>query len=211
MRFSKTVARLVTERRGMMWAIVIAIAAACFAILVTRLRLDTEILNLLPRGFPSVEGLKVYNNEFEQTRELTFALLCQPEDIDKLEEFAPRFVERLHSQPWCVRVLAGSPLETPQGIADLQHIALPLLLNLDPDEFDRAISLLQPQRIRERLEPMPRSAVSPNRLVTAPARYQVDRRRSLCSRSPPPQRARGARFRGETGAARGRTRTGNGW
>ena len=78
MRFSKTVARLVTERRGMMWAIVIAIAAACFAILVTRLRLDTEILNLLPRGFPSVEGLKVYNNEFEQTRELTFALLCQP-------------------------------------------------------------------------------------------------------------------------------------
>src|SRR5438105_6493110 len=152
MRFSKTVARLVTERRGVIWAIVIAIAAACFAILVTRLRLDTEILNLLPRGFPSVEGLKVYNNEFEQTRELTFALLCQPEDIDKLEEFAPKFVERLHRQPWCVRALAGSPLETPQGIADLQHIALPLLLNLDADEFDRAISLLEPQRIQERLE-----------------------------------------------------------
>ena len=114
----------------MMWAIVIAIAAACFAILVTRLRLDTEILNLLPRGFPSVEGLKVYNNEFEQTRELTFALLCQPEDIDKLEEFAPKFVERLHSQPWCVRVLAGSPLETPQGIADLQQIFDPSLTGL---------------------------------------------------------------------------------
>jgi predicted RND superfamily exporter protein len=151
MRFSKTVARLVTERRGVMWATVIAIAAGCLAILVTRLRLDTEILNLLPRGFPSVEGLKIYNNEFEQTRELTFALLCQPEDIDKLEEFAPKFVERLRSQPWCVRVLAGSPLETPQGIADLQHIALPLLLNLDPDEFDRAISILQPSRIQERL------------------------------------------------------------
>jgi len=151
MRFSKTVARLVTERRGLMWATVIAIAAGCLAILVTRLRLDTEILNLLPRGFPSVEGLKIYNNEFEQTRELTFALLCQPEDIDKLEEFAPKFVERLRSQPWCVRVLAGSPLETPQGIADLQHIALPLLLNLDPDEFDRAISILQPSRIQERL------------------------------------------------------------
>jgi predicted RND superfamily exporter protein len=152
MQFSKIVARLITERRAVMWATVIAIATGCFAILVARLRLDTEILDLLPRGFPSVEGLKVYNNEFEQTRELTFALLCQPEDIDKLEEFAPKFVERLRNQPWCVRVLAGSPLETPQGIADLQNIALPLLLNLDPDEFDRAISLLQPQRIQERLE-----------------------------------------------------------
>ena len=108
MNFSKTVARLITERRGLMWAAVIAIAAGCLAILVTRLRLDTEILDLLPQGFPSVEGLKVYNNEFEQTRELTFALLCQPDDVDKLEEFAPKFAERLHSQPWCVRVLAGS-------------------------------------------------------------------------------------------------------
>ena len=29
------------------------------------------------------------------------------EDVDKLEEFAPKFVERLRAQPWCVRVLAG--------------------------------------------------------------------------------------------------------
>src|SRR5438132_9229565 len=152
MRFSEKVAFLVTERRGLMWSAVVLIAISSVGILLAFLRLDTEVLDLLPRGFDSVEGLKIYNSEFAQTRELTFALLCQPEDIDKLEEFAPRFVERLHNQPWCVRVLAGSPLETPQGIADLQHIALPLLLNLDPDEFDRAISLLQPSKIQERLE-----------------------------------------------------------
>src|SRR5882757_6362319 len=151
MRFSEKVAFLVTERRGLMWSAVVLIAITSVGILLAFLRLDTEVLNLLPRGFDSVEGLKIYNSEFAQTRELTFALLCQPEDIDKLEEFAPKFVERLRSQPWCVRVLAGSPLETPQGIADLQHIALPLLLNLDPDEFDRAISILQPSRIQERL------------------------------------------------------------
>src|SRR5438477_4388233 len=152
MRFSEKVAFLVTERRGLMWSVVVLIAIVSVGILMAFLRLDTEVLNLLPRGFDSVEGLKTYNSEFAQTRELTFALLCQPEDVDKLEEFAPKFVERLHAQPWCVRVLAGSPLETPQGIADLQNIALPLLLNLDPDEFDRAISLLQPQRIQERLQ-----------------------------------------------------------
>ena len=151
MRFSERVAWLVTERRGLMWTGVVLIALSSLGILVAFLRLDTEVLNLLPRGFDSVEGLKTYNTDFSQTRELTFALLCQPDDVDKLEEFAPKFVEKLRAQPWCVRVLAGSPMETPDGVRDLQRIALPLLLNLEPDDFDRAISLLQPQKIQERL------------------------------------------------------------
>src|SRR5437764_5485541 len=148
MRFSDTVARLVTQRRALMWTAVALIAISGMAILAAKLRLDTEVLNLLPRGFPSVEGLKTYNSEFAQTRELTFALLCQPDDIDRLDEFAPKFAEKLRAQPWSVRVLAGSPMETPEGIRDLQRIALPLLLNLEPTEFDRAISILQPQRIQ---------------------------------------------------------------
>jgi uncharacterized protein len=160
MRFSEKVAFLVTERRGLMWSVVVLIAIISVAILMAFLRLDTEVLNLLPRGFDSVEGLKTYNSEFAQTRELTFALLCQPEDVDKLEEFAPKFVERLRAQPWCVRVLAGSPMETPDGVRDLQGIALPLLLNLEPDDFDHAISLLQPQKIQERLAQLRREIES---------------------------------------------------
>src|SRR5205085_2905497 len=160
MRFSEKVAFLVTERRGLMWSVVVLIAIVSVAILTAFLRLDTEVLNLLPREFDSVEGLKTYNNEFAQTRELTFALLCQPEDVDKLEEFAPKFVERLRAQPWCVRVLAGSPMETPDGVRDLQRIALPLLLNLEPEDFDRAISLLQPQKIQERLAQLRREIES---------------------------------------------------
>jgi uncharacterized protein len=160
MRFSEKVAFLVTERRGLMWSVVVLIAIVSVGILTAFLRLDTEVLNLLPRGFDSVEGLKIYNSEFAQTRELTFALLCQPEDADKLEEFAPKFVERLRAQPWCVRVLAGSPMETPDGVRDLQRIALPLLLNLEPEDFDRAISLLQPQKIQERLAQLRREIES---------------------------------------------------
>ncbi|MBV9007870.1 MAG: hypothetical protein JO354_01720, partial [Verrucomicrobia bacterium] len=56
MRFSDHVARLVTQRRGLMWTIVALLAATCIAILVTRMRLDTEVLDLLPRGFPAVAG-----------------------------------------------------------------------------------------------------------------------------------------------------------
>ena len=57
----------------------------------------------------------------------------------------------MREQPWCTRVLAGVPLETPEGIRDLQSIAIPLLLNLEPGAFDETLALLQPAKIRERL------------------------------------------------------------
>src|SRR4030088_1510219 len=131
MRTSDFIARLLTERRSLVWAGVAALVIACVAILVTRIELDSDVLNMLPGKFSSVQGLKIYNRDFEQTRELTFALLCQPEDADKLEEFAPTFVDILRKQPWCERVLSGSPMETPDGVHDLQAMALPLLLNLE--------------------------------------------------------------------------------
>ena len=103
MPFSEKVAFFVTERRGLMWSAVALIVVASLTILIAFVRLDTEVLNLLPRNFESVEGLKVYNRDFAQTRELTFALVCQPDDVDKLEEFAPRFAASLHCGIRCRR------------------------------------------------------------------------------------------------------------
>jgi uncharacterized protein len=151
MQISNFIARLLTERRGLVWCAVVTLILACLAILITRIALDSDVLNMLPGKFSSVKGLKIYNRDFEQTRELTFALLCQPADVDKLEEFAPVFADNLRHQPWCERVLTGSPMETPEGIRDLQSIAVPLLLNLDPPVFQETISILQPERIRARL------------------------------------------------------------
>ncbi|HXP35615.1 MAG TPA: MMPL family transporter [Chthoniobacterales bacterium] len=148
---SDLIARVMARRRVLVWFGVAAFAAACLAILVMRIELDSDVINMLPKGFESVQGLKIYDREFEQTRELTFALRCQPQDVDKLEEFAPTFVENLRKQPWCERVLAGSPMETPDGIRDLQSIAVPLLLNLEPAAFEQTMSILQPEKIRERL------------------------------------------------------------
>src|ERR1700719_5127454 len=148
---SDLIARVMAQRRMLVWLGVAALAAACLGILVMRIELDSDVINMLPKGFESVEGLKIYDRDFEQTRELTFALRCQPQDVDRLEEFAPQFVENLRKQPWVERVLAGSPMETPEGIRDLQTIAAPLLLNLEPSAFDQTISILQPQKIRERL------------------------------------------------------------
>ena len=143
MRPSETIARLVTERRPLLWGVVAALTVGSIGILVSRMALDSDVLNMLPGKFQSVEGLKIYNRDFAQTRELTFALLCQPQDVDKLEEFAPTFAENLRREPWCERVLAGSPMETPDGVRDLQNMAVPLLLNLDPAAFNETMSILQ--------------------------------------------------------------------
>ena len=151
MRISDFIAHTVTQRRSVVWCGVAALIVFCIAILVTSLRLDSEIFNVLPGRFSSVQGLKVYDHDFEQTRELTFALVSGPQDVDKLEEFAPVFAERLHGQAWCARVLSGSPMTTADGIRDLQSIAVPLLLNLEPNAFDEAMSILQPDKIRDRL------------------------------------------------------------
>ena len=151
MRISDFIARTITQRRGLVWCGVIALAVACIAILITSLQLDSEIFNILPGRFSSVQGLKIYDRDFEQTRELTFALLCDPQDDDKLEDFSQAFAEKLRKQPWCTRVLAGSPMATPDGIRDLQSIAVPLLLNLEPSVFDETMSILRPEKIRDRL------------------------------------------------------------
>ena len=151
MRISDFIARTITQRRGLVWCGVIALAVACIAILITSLQLDSEIFNILPGRFSSVQGLKIYDRDFEQTRELTFALLCDPQDVDKLEDFSQAFAEKLRKQPWCTRVLAGSPMATPDGIRDLQSIAVPLLLNLEPSVFDETMSILRPEKIRDRL------------------------------------------------------------
>src|SRR6266480_1773376 len=151
MRISDFIARIITQRRALVWCGAAALAVACITILVTSLRLDSDVLNILPGSFRSVQGLKIYDREFEQTRELTFALLCDPNDVDKLEDFASAFAEKLRQQPWCTRVLAGSPMATPDGIRDLQSIAAPLLMNLEPGAFNETMSMLQPQKIRDRL------------------------------------------------------------
>ncbi len=152
MRMSDLIARILARRRALVWLGVIGFAAVCLGVLVTRMQLDTDVTNMLPKGFESVEGLKIYDRDFEQTRELTFALRCQPGDVDKLEEFAPLFAENLRKQPWCSRVLTGSPMETPDGIRDLQSIAVPLLLNLEPSAFGETMLILQPEKIHERLQ-----------------------------------------------------------
>ena len=69
MRVSDSIARALTKRRGLVWCGVAALAVGCLAILITRMELDSDAMNMLPARFQSVQGIKIYDREFEQTRE----------------------------------------------------------------------------------------------------------------------------------------------
>src|SRR2546429_4388973 len=101
MRISDFIARVVTQRRGLVWCGVAALATVCIAILVTRIRLDSDVLNIFPSKFSPIARLKIYDRDFEQTPEPPFAPLCDPPEIAKPEELPPIFPDTLRHQPWC--------------------------------------------------------------------------------------------------------------
>lgn len=124
-------------------------AITCIAIIATRIKVDSEILNLLPQHFQSVQALKVFDREFSQGHELTFGIWDEKKECD-LEAFGEFFGEALRKEPWVVRVMDRSPMELPEGIAEVQKLAVPLLLNLPAEEFNAAVARLAPDALSER-------------------------------------------------------------
>ncbi|MGC3988754.1 MAG: MMPL family transporter [Chthoniobacteraceae bacterium] len=143
-------AHFLVQRRRTAFALLGALIIGAAILLGCCLRLDTEVLNLLPGGYESVETLKVYNGSFTQTRELSFAIYDESKQAD-LDAFSQEFADQLRDQPWVERVLDRSPMESPEGLADVQKIALPLLFNLPPTDFNAAIAQLSPAEIASRL------------------------------------------------------------
>ena len=129
---------------------VLAFAALCVLLITQRIKVDTDILNLLPQRFDSVRSLKVYDREFTQARELTFALWDESGSLD-LDGFTEQFGDALRKEPWVQRVLDRSPMDSPEGTREIQTLAVPLLLNLELAAFSEAIAILQPQAIAQRM------------------------------------------------------------
>lgn len=108
---------------------------------------DSDILNLLPAGTPAVEGLKIYNSQFNSARELAF--LIEGASADAVTD---EFIEALNQQPWVLRVLAGNPLESTAGRETLPFLVAPLILGQDSDGFDATLAKLDPASLAIRLK-----------------------------------------------------------
>ena len=136
MNLETHIAGLAVRRPYATAAILAAIALLCVAVIALRIRVDSDVLNLLPQRFDSVRTLKVYDREFTQARELAFVLLDENHTAD-MEAFADSFGEALRKEPWVVRVLDRSPMDSPDGSRQFRALSIPLLFNLEPSAAHR--------------------------------------------------------------------------
>ncbi len=143
-------ARFSVRRPGVTIVLALLFGLASLAVILTQIRIDFDILNLLPQRFDSVRALKVYNSHFSQANEATFALWDEKGEAD-MEGFAEHFGAALREEPWVVRVMDRSPMEVEGGIDEVQQLAVPLLMNLPSQEFAKAMEHLQPEALAARL------------------------------------------------------------
>ena len=73
-RIAAVIAHLVVRRPVVMAVAGLLLAAGSVALISAQRAFDSDILNLLPANNPAVQGLKIYNSEFTQARELAFLL-----------------------------------------------------------------------------------------------------------------------------------------
>jgi len=148
---ARIVAHFVTHRRPVVFTVVALLIAASLLVIIFGLRFNSDILDLLPKNFDSVQAFKTTDREFTNARQIIFALSLDSQDAD-LDQITSQFCDQLHKQPWVVRVTSSPPIESPDGIADMQsRLAVPLLLNLDSQSFGNAMQLLRPDQITSRL------------------------------------------------------------
>lgn len=142
-------ARFFIQRPRLTLAAVVGFVLVCTAIIYFRGRVDSDVLNLLPQKFDSVRALKVYDREFTQAREVTFALWDETHATD-LDGFAEYFGDALRREPWVLRVMDRSPADLPEAPREIPKLAVPLLLDQAPEAFAASLQQLAPDAIARR-------------------------------------------------------------
>jgi len=109
-----------------------------------RLRFDAEVLNLLPDGIPIVHGLKLYQKNFANRREL-IVTLCSP-GVETAESAARQLTEFLRRETNLVASAIWQPpwVEHPEQMAELMAH---LWLNQPPEAFAQLTNRLAPERL----------------------------------------------------------------
>jgi uncharacterized protein len=143
--------RIITRRTKALIVMALCIAVLSIFIIVKRRNFDSEVLDLLPSKFESVIGLKEFNNDFAQARQMVFGFLGEQGHADDVDAFKTHFMDELKKEPWVLRTFDRIPLETQEGLDEVQGIIPVLLLNLPKEEFGDAMAQLDPAKIDERL------------------------------------------------------------
>ncbi len=130
--------------RHWLWLLLLVPIAIGFA----RLRFDVEILNLLPDSSPVVQGLKLYQKNFSNSRELIITL--KSPDAETTENAARSIAEKLRSATNLVTRVTWQPpwLEHPTQAAELVAF---LWLNQSPEIFGQLTNRLTGENLTNTL------------------------------------------------------------
>ncbi|HXG49134.1 MAG TPA: MMPL family transporter [Methylomirabilota bacterium] len=109
------------------WLLLIPLAAG-----LVRLRLDTEVLDLLPPGLPEVRGLRLYHEYFANQRDCLITV--QAPNAEMAEEASRALVSRLRARPDLVTRITWQPPWLEQPLAGVEFIAA-LWFNQAPEIF----------------------------------------------------------------------------
>ena len=109
-----------------------------------RLRLDVDVLNLLPPDQPTVQGLKLYQQHFANARELLISLRAK--DAETAERLASQVGTRLRQESNLVARVSWQPpwMDQPEQLAELLGC---LWLNQPPEVFGALTNRLGPDRL----------------------------------------------------------------
>ncbi|MEO6033894.1 MAG: MMPL family transporter [Verrucomicrobiota bacterium] len=126
---------MIPKSRRWLWLLVLIPIALGF----TRLRFDVEILNLLPEDSGIVQGLKIYQQNFSNARELIITL--HSDDAEKTETAARLLAVALRQQRNLVADATWQPgwLEYPEQSPELVGF---IWLNQPPDVFGQLTNKL---------------------------------------------------------------------
>ena len=70
MSLARTVAHFVTHRRPVVFGVVALLLAGCALVVCFGLRFNSDILDLLPKDFDSVQAFKIKDREFTDARQI---------------------------------------------------------------------------------------------------------------------------------------------
>ena len=111
----------------------------------SRLRVDTEVLDLLPPDQPAVQGLKLYQQHFANARELIITIRAA--DAEQAEKCAGSLASRLRQQTNLITSVSWQPpwMEQPAQAAE---IVAYLWFNQPPESFGTLTNRLAPDHLK---------------------------------------------------------------
>lgn len=97
LKIAERVAHLITQRPRLLWGILVALLISAGAVIIGRSHLNSEVLDMLPGHFESVQIYKLTNREFSSARELIIGLVAPSDEVD-MDGFTEHFAESLRRE-----------------------------------------------------------------------------------------------------------------